>query len=194
MSRISSVQRVRLYWLSSSDKHGPLNNSAWYIQNGNNTSSLEIGSVIISILPSAVVSYQILPIVQVPAGGWTRARTPGLSRVVFVKSFHRKGKRTECYTSLRLVTAALKPLMGEEGPRCRGKSRQSQGRMCSDVHARAGDLPLHPVKVQLPPCLAAHEEAAVATTSQPLSVVQAFSGSTVLVTGGTGYLGSLVGC
>ena len=83
------------------------------------------------------------------------------------------------------------PLMGEEGSRCRRKSRQSLGNMCSEVHAHAGDLPLHPLKVQLPPCMAAE---AVATTSQPLSVVQSFSGSTVLVTGGTGYLGSLVGC
>ncbi|CAL8466501.1 g6037 [Coccomyxa elongata] len=88
--------------------------------------------------------------------------------------------------------AAFKPLMGEEGPRCKGKPRQTQGRVCRDVHAHAGDLPLHPLKVQLPPCLAAQDEAAVATTSQPLSVGQSFSGSTVLVTGGTGYLGSLV--
>ena len=65
--------------------------------------------------------------------------------------------------------------------------------MCREVHARAGEVPLYPLKVQLPPCMAAHEEAVVATISQSLSVVQSFSGATVLVTGGTGYLGSLVG-
>ncbi|BDA41209.1 probable fatty acyl-CoA reductase 2 [Coccomyxa sp. Obi] len=98
------------------------------------------------------------------------------------------------FNSVENITQSrdLKPLVGEDGPRCRGKSRQSQGSMCREVHARAGDLPLYPHKVQLPPCLAAHEEAVVATTSQPLSVVQSFSYSTVLVTGGTGYLGSLV--
>lgn len=48
------------------------------------------------------------------------------------------------------------------------------------------------MKVQLPSCLAAPEEAAVASTSQSMSVTEAFTGATVLVTGGTGYLGSLV--
>lgn len=48
------------------------------------------------------------------------------------------------------------------------------------------------MKVQLPSCLAAPDEAAVASTSQSMSVTEAFTGATVLVTGGTGYLGSLV--
>ena len=69
------------------------------------------------------------------------------------------------------------------------KARHPQSRA---VHAHAGHVKGQPLKVQLPPCLASPEDSPVASTSQPMSVIEAFTGATVLVTGGTGYLGSLV--
>ncbi|KAK9916501.1 hypothetical protein WJX75_003432 [Coccomyxa subellipsoidea] len=83
----------------------------------------------------------------------------------------------------------LGPIQEETQSKGRDKARPSH---CRDVHARAGQLQGQPMKVQLPSCLAAPEEAAVASTSQSMSVKEAFTGATVLVTGGTGYLGSLV--
>lgn len=88
----------------------------------------------------------------------------------------------------KMPDVGLKPLKEEAGLRCRGKD----GALCKDVHAHAGNLPSYALGVQLPPCSIASEDAAVANISESLSVVQAFSGATVLVTGGTGYLGSLV--
>lgn len=89
------------------------------------------------------------------------------------------------------ATADATHLQQFQAMRCRGKDGTFRGKCTTEVQVHAGNVAVNPRAVQLPPCTAS-SDSYLASCGGHVSIRKAFDGATVLLTGGTGFVGSLV--